>query len=93
MLLLSHACEWQCRLQDGATDKEAQDLATALHAGTKQLAGLLNQSVGKSPVSCFCGTAVLHSDIAATCEPLLLLQHDKEAKVCQSFRRCTVCPR
>ena len=34
------------RLKDNELDKEGQELADALHAGTGRLAGFLNQSVG-----------------------------------------------
>ena len=34
------------RLKDNELDKEGQELAHALHAGTGRLAGFLNQSVG-----------------------------------------------
>ena len=34
------------RLKDNDLDKDGQELADALHAGTGRLAGFLNQSVG-----------------------------------------------
>ncbi len=36
------------RLKEEDLDKEGEELADALHAGTGRLAGFLNQSVGKS---------------------------------------------
>ena len=88
--LQPHAPGYKCRLQDGATDKEAQDLAAALHAGTKQLAGLLNQSAA----SCLCSTAMLRADRATTpiiVVPVYAMSKQRSAKCCSSFSCRTLC--
>ena len=37
-----------CRVKEEDLDKEGQELANALRAGTRRLSGFLNSSVGKS---------------------------------------------
>ncbi len=60
------------RLKDNELDKEGQELADALHAGTGRLAGFLNQSVGTPSDTHFWKSCVLTHSRACHAAVLLV---------------------